>query len=98
MSVKIFFLVTFFVLSLELFPFEAGAACTCTCVGEEFKAVCDNSLEIQPICPPRVCTIAPPSIVPITPPTVPPVGTQQCRQEQVLNPSTGRYEWQRVCQ
>jgi hypothetical protein len=31
-------------------------------------------------------------------PQLPPLGTQNCWQQQVLNPYTNQYQWQRVCQ
>ena len=73
------------------------AACRCECVDGEVRALCTSSLDIQPICPPRICPIVPPSIAPIMPPTIPPIGTERCRMVQVLNPHTNRYEWRRVC-
>lgn len=36
--------------------------------------------------------IVPPSIAPIPAQRLPPLGTNTCREVQVLNPSTGRYE------
>jgi len=76
---------------------EARAACRCACVNGEVVALCSDSLEMPPICPPRICPIVPPAIEPIQPPRIPPLGTSQCRMKQVLNPSTGRYEWKEVC-
>lgn len=70
---------------------EAGAACRCACVNGEVVPLCSNSLEIPPICPPRVCPIVPPAIAPIQPPRIPPLGTNACRMKQVLNSWTGRY-------
>lgn len=85
-------------LAVSLFAVvPAHAACVCRCVNEVMQALCDNAIEIRPICPPTVCPIAPPTIAPINPPRVPPIGTQQCIQQQVLNPHTGMYEWRTVC-
>jgi hypothetical protein len=75
----------------------AHATCVCRCVNEVMQPLCDNAIEVRPICPPTVCPIAPPSVAPINPPRVPPVGTQQCVQRQVLNPQTHMYEWRTVC-
>lgn len=76
---------------------EASAACRCACVNGEVVPLCSSSLDIPPICPPRICPIVPPAIEPIQPPRIPPLGTDQCRMAQVLNPRTGRYEWREVC-
>jgi hypothetical protein len=75
----------------------ARAACVCRCIDEVMQPLCDNTIEIRPICPPTVCPIAPPSIAPINPPRVPPIGTQQCIQQRVLDPRTRMYEWRTVC-
>ena len=65
------------------------------CVNGEVEAVCSGSLDIEPICPPRICPIVPPAVRPIDPPRVPPVGASECRSEQVW---TGdRYEWVEIC-
>jgi len=92
------------ILSVALISFfhldsrEASAACRCACVNGEVVALCSNSLDIPPICPPRLCPIVPPAIEPIQPPRVPPLGTTQCRMRQVLNPWTGGHEWKEICQ
>jgi hypothetical protein len=44
-----------------------------------------------------VCPVTPVSIEPITTPKVPPVGASSCESFQVLNPSSGKYEWKRLC-
>lgn len=76
----------------------ALASCTCECVNGQAQAMCSSAIDIQPICPPRICPITPPSITPINPPTLPPLGTTECHQAQVLNPYTSQYEWRQVCQ
>ena len=76
---------------------SANAACECRCVNGQVKALCTSTLDIPPICAPQICPIVPPSIQPIPKPDLPPLGTTSCREVQVFNPSTGRYEWQRVC-
>ena len=75
----------------------ASARCVCACVNGEAVALCEGSIDLSPICSPRVCPIVPPRIRPLAPPTIPPVGTEFCQSEQVLNPATGRYEWREVC-
>ena len=74
------------------------ADCVCTCVNGEVTALCSSSLDIAPICAPRICPLTPPSIAPIQSPKISPLGTTSCRQMQVLNAYTLRYEWKRVCQ
>ncbi len=76
---------------------SAGAACVCRCVNGEVKPLCQNAIDLPPICAPLVCPIVPPRVEPIMPPKVPPVGTSSCHQEQVLNPYTRQYEWKIVC-
>lgn len=62
------------------------------------QPICSSTLEIPPICSPAICPLVAPSIAPIAPLQLPPIGTQACRQVQVLDPYTGRYRWQTVCQ
>lgn len=81
----------------SLLPIPSFAACSCECINGSVQAVCSNSLDIRPICPPRICPIVPPSIQPIQTPYIPPIGTSGCRQEQVLNPYTNQYEWRSIC-
>jgi hypothetical protein len=75
----------------------ADAKCVCRCVDGEMRAVCSSSIDIEPVCPPRVCPVAPPSVAPIQPPRVPPVGTSVCRQVQVYNERTRRHVWRELC-
>jgi len=77
---------------------DANARCVCRCVNGDMQALCSSSIDLPPICPPKVCPIRSPSIAPIRAPKIPPIGTTRCRQAQVLNRNTGRYEWKRVCQ
>ena len=77
----------------------ADAACRCVCI-EGYSTpqpLCDSSIEVRPICAPRVCPVAQPSVPPVQAPVVPPVGTTNCQQEHVFNPFTGQYEWKTVC-
>ncbi len=76
---------------------NSNAACQCVCMNGEVRAVCSSTLDIEPICPPRVCPITPPSVEPIQQPRVPPVGTSNCVQRQIYNEYTHRYEWREVC-
>ena len=81
-----------------LLPPGAEAACACRCVNGQVKAICQNSLDLPPICAPTICPIVPPSIKPIPQPSIPPLGTTACDLKEVLNPITHQYEWKRICQ
>ena len=74
---------------------SANAACQCVCMNGNVEAVCSSSLDLQPICPPRICPIVPPAVRPIDPPRVPPIGASTCRSEQVWNGE--EYEWVEIC-
>lgn len=37
----------------------ANAACQCACVNGQVQPVCTSSIDIRPICTPRVCPIVP---------------------------------------
>lgn len=76
---------------------NASAACVCRCVDGEVKAICSSSIDLPPICAPRICPLTPPSLEPLPRPTLPPIGTKTCRQEQVYNEYTKRYEWKTIC-
>jgi len=85
------------ILALLFFSGFAYADCQCVCLDGEVRALCTSSLDIEPICAPRICPITPPSIAPIEPPRIPPIGTTNCVQKQVYNEYTHQYEWQEVC-
>lgn len=75
---------------------KASASCQCACVNGEVEAICSSSLDLQPICAPRICPIVPPGVRPIESPTIPPIGASRCRSEMVW---TGQeYEWIRLCE
>lgn len=76
----------------------AQAACQCMCSGGQNRPFCTSTMDLPPLCAPIVCPLAPPSLAPLQAPGIPPLGTQQCRQVQVLNPYTGQYDWRTVCQ
>lgn len=73
------------------------ASCRCACVNGQVRAICTSSIDLKPICAPRICPIRTPSIRPIQTPVVPPIGTSNCRKEQVYNNNTSRYEWRTIC-
>lgn len=76
---------------------ESRASCVCRCIDGEMQPLCESSIDVPPICPLTICALVPPAVTPIQPLVVPPVGTSQCSQRQVLNPTTRRYEWRNVC-
>jgi hypothetical protein len=86
------------ILAALVLPVEAYAACSCECVNGRLEALCASSIDVPPVCAPRVCPVVTPSVRPVVPPAVPPVGTTKCEMRQVLNPYTHLYEWRRVCQ
>lgn len=78
-------------------PATSYADCRCACIDGEVQAVCSSTLDIEPICSPRICPITPPSIQPIQQPRIPPIGTKRCVQRQIYNERTRQYEWKDVC-
>lgn len=92
---KIFYIL----LTLILFFYTKSvtAACSCRCVNGSVQALCSSTLEIPPICAPRICPSTSPSIKPFPSLKLNPMGTNSCSQKQVLNPNTGLYQWKRVC-
>jgi hypothetical protein len=86
-----------FAMAALLFPASSWGECACKCVDGKVQAICTSSLDLKPICAPRICPMVPPSVRPIQPPVMSPLGTD-CRKEPVLNPKTNVYEWQTICQ
>ena len=84
-------------ISIILLSNTANADCVCSCVNGQNIPICSNSIDVRPVCPPKICPIVPPSIEPINPPRIPPIGTSQCTQHQVYNDYTGIYEWKQLC-
>ena len=76
---------------------DAQAACTCRCVNGVMQSVCTRATDLPLGCPPQHCPLPPPSMAPATPDPVPSAGYRECAQRQVLDPATGRYQWQRIC-
>ena len=92
------FLLYFIILTtFILWSDNLSAKCTCTCVNGENQALCDNSIDLKPICPLTICPIVPFSIKPLKLPSIPPIGASSCTQKQVLDPQTRRYEWKEIC-
>ena len=80
-----------------IFTESRSASCRCVCINGQVQAICSSSIDLKPICPPRICPIKSPSIRPIQTPVIPPIGTSNCRKEQVYNDNTRRYEWRTIC-
>ncbi len=75
----------------------AAAACGCDCVDGRMRAVCTRPGELAPLCPAAICPIAPAAVRPLDSAVLAPLGAAQCREAQVLNPVSQRYEWQLLC-
>ncbi len=82
--------------SVLLIGGRAEASCTCQCVDGEMRPLCENAVDLAPICPPAICPLADRSFVPLNPPTLPPLGTSSCRQARICD-SYGNCRWQQVC-
>ncbi len=83
--------------ALVLVTLPANAECVCACVGGAVVPICESSIDLTPICAPRICPLVPPSIEPIAPLRLAPLGTTTCIQKQVYNEFTKQYEWQQIC-
>ena len=81
-----------------VFPLVAEAVCVCRCVNGKARAFCSPALKIEPTCASMICSTTQPSVDAIQRPSRPPVVTSICRQLQVYNESTQRYEWLEVCE
>jgi len=81
---------------LGLVPIPAFAMCTCECVDGAVQALCDNALEVAPVCPARICPAVPPSLP--SPSMRPPAGASAYRAVQMLNPLPERYQWRQICE
>jgi hypothetical protein len=76
----------------------ANASCVCECVNGHVQALCQSNADLPPLCAPQLCPPPPRQIAPLPNAELPPLGTTHCEEVQVLNPQTGQYEWQKVCQ
>lgn len=83
--------------SVLVLSHAAYANCECTCVNGQPQVLCQSTIDVPPICTPRVCPIQTPSVAPIEQPRIPPLNTSSCHEAQVLNPNTNMYEWRSVC-
>jgi hypothetical protein len=93
-------IIVIFCLTISFFIFdsknESSAKCVCACVDGQKQNICSSTLDLQVPCF-GICPIKTPSIAPIPKLSLPPLGTTTCRQAQVYNSFTKRYEWKTVC-
>src|SRR5258708_10743077 len=75
---------------------HANAECVCQCVDGRMQPLCQNSIDLPPLCPPTICPITSPSIAPINPAILPPLGTSQCHQARACG-TFGNCQWQQIC-
>lgn len=85
-----------FLLVMCLNPRHLTADCVCKCVDGQFIPVCSSTLDIPPICPPRICPMPPPAIKPLPSLSIPPLGTSTAVQAQVFDEDTGEYEYEEL--
>jgi hypothetical protein len=86
-----------FALVLGTSGFPAHAVCQCVCIAGTVQPVCASTLDVPPVCTPRVCPIPSPSVRPIPTILVPPIGTTHCAPSYVLNEETQEYVWETLC-
>lgn len=77
--------------------FDGRAACTCICVDGLNRPLCSQVTDIEPVCPPRVCSEAP-AAKPLEPYDLPPFDAPACSMKYLYNKYAGRYEWRQVCE
>lgn len=75
----------------------ANATCVCRCIDGQNQPICENTIDLRPVCPPKICPLRSPSVKPVSPPSLRPLGTSFCGMKQIFNPHTHRYEWRKVC-
>ncbi len=91
---KILLLIT--LLISIFFPLKANAYCKCACLDGKNQSICTSVYEFKN-CPVMTCPFERNSYQPLQSQKLKPYGTSSCRQAQVWNSWTGRYEWERVC-
>ena len=75
----------------------ARAACSCQCVNQFQRAVCDGVGDKVPDCRALACKLVPLQLRPTEAPRVPPRGATRCEQMQVFSNLSARYEWTQLC-
>jgi hypothetical protein len=76
---------------------DAHAVCSCRCVNQFARAVCDSDRDQVPDCRSLACKPAPVEIRPNEAHRRPPPGATRCEQMQIFSPSTMRYQWTQLC-
>jgi hypothetical protein len=90
-------------IALVLFFFAptttAFADCRCLCVNGELAAICTGNLSVQPTCAPRLCPAVGGSVSMAQNRQASAQGGSGsgCAPRQVLDPVSGKYEWQVLC-
>lgn len=81
------------------FPATAVADCVCQCVNGELAAICTGNVNVQPSCAPRSCPAPTANLSIARNQTVSSRGGSGsgCAPRQVLDPISGKYEWQVLC-
>lgn len=81
------------------FTSTAVADCVCQCVNGELAAICTGNIAVQPTCAPRSCPAPTASLSMARNQQVSSQGGSgsDCAPRQVLNPVSGKYEWQVLC-
>ena len=81
------------------FPGTAVADCVCQCVNGELAAICSGNISVQPTCAPRSCPAPDSSLSTARNQLVSSRGGNgsDCAPRQVLDPISGKYEWQVLC-
>ena len=81
------------------FPATAVADCVCQCVNGELAAICSGNISVQPTCAPRTCPAPTANVSMMRNQTVSSRGGSgsDCAPRQVLDPISGKYEWQVLC-
>jgi hypothetical protein len=90
-------------LAAVLFSFAftgtAVADCVCQCVNGELAAICTGNVSVQPTCAPRLCPAVGGSVSMAQNRQASAQGASGsgCAPRQVLDPVSGKYEWQVLC-
>lgn len=81
------------------FTSTAFADCRCLCINGELAAICTGNVSVQPTCAPRVCPAVGGSVTMVQNRQASAQGGSGsgCAPRQVLDPVSGKYEWQVLC-
>ena len=91
-----FFRLIFLALVL-IIPDQTHAACTCRCVENIERAVCDNARDQVPVCGNNSCPVAPSGPRPAASKRTPPPGTSGCEPMREYSYIYKRYDWTELC-